>query len=100
MVWFRTTSATLTEILRYSDAETPAKYIAVRDILQRIIVRGEKAIVWACYIKNIELLQDYLHLQGIESRILYGATPVAGDGINEDDEEYSITREFDSSGIP
>jgi len=86
-------TAMLNEILRYSEAEIPAKYIAVRDILQRIIARGEKAIVWACYIKNIESLQDYLHLQGIESRILYGATPVAGDGISEDDEEYSITRE-------
>ncbi len=83
----------LSEILRYSDTETPAKYIAVRDLLKDIIARGEKAIVWACYIKNIELLKDYLYSQGIESRILYGATPVAGDGINEDDEEYSITRE-------
>jgi len=83
----------LNEILRYSEVETPAKYIAVRDILQRIIASGEKAIVWACYIKNIELLQDYLRLQGIDSRILYGATPVAGDGISEDDEEYSFTRE-------
>ena len=83
----------LNEILRYSDAEVPAKYIAVVDLLQPIIARGEKAIIWACYIKNIEMLRDYLHLQGIDSRILYGATPVAGDGISEDDEEYSITRE-------
>ncbi|MEG3070340.1 MAG: C-terminal helicase domain-containing protein [Candidatus Syntrophopropionicum ammoniitolerans] len=86
-------TAMISEILRYSDAEIPAKYIAVKDVLQPIIARGEKAIVWACYIKNIELLQDYLRSQGIESRILYGATPVAGDGINEDDEEYSNTRE-------
>jgi SNF2 family DNA or RNA helicase len=83
----------LNEILRYSDVEIPAKYIAIVDLLQRIIARGEKAIIWACYIKNIEMLRDYLHLQGIDSRILYGATPVAGDGISEDDEEYSITRE-------
>lgn len=86
-------TAMISEILRYSDVEIPAKYIAVKDILQPIIARGEKAIVWACYIKNIELLQDYLRSQGIESRILYGATPVAGDGISEDDEEYSNTRE-------
>ena len=83
----------LNEILRYSESEIPAKYVAARDILQRIIADGEKAIVWASYIKNIELLQDYLLSQGIESRILYGATPVAGDGISEDDDEYSFTRE-------
>lgn len=83
----------LSEILRYAETEVPAKYIAVKEILERIIAGGEKAIVWACYIKNIELLSDYLHSVGIESRILYGATPVAGDGISEDDEEYSFTRE-------
>lgn len=86
-------TAMINEILRYSDAEIPTKYVAVRDILRDIVARGEKAIVWACYIKNIELLRDYLHAQGIGSRILYGATPVAGDGLSEDDEEYSITRE-------
>ncbi|OJU09165.1 MAG: helicase SNF2 [Clostridiales bacterium 43-6] len=83
----------LNEILRYAEAEVPAKYIAVKDILREIIGRGEKAIVWACYIKNIEMLRDYLASNDIDSRILYGATPVAGDGISEDDDEYSITRE-------
>ena len=83
----------LNEILRYSDAEIPAKYVAVRDILKQVIARGEKAIVWACYIQNIELLQIYLESQGINSRILYGATPVAGDGISEEDDKYLLTRE-------
>lgn len=86
-------TAMLNEILRYAEAEVPAKYIAVKDILHKIIDRGEKAIVWACYIKNIEMLRDYLASNGIDSRILYGATPVAGDGISEVDEEYSLTRE-------
>lgn len=86
-------SAMLGEIARYSDSEVPAKYVAVRDLLRDIISRDEKAIVWACYIKNIELLRDYLASQGIESRTLYGATPVAGDSISEDDEEYNLTRE-------
>lgn len=83
----------LNEILRYSDTEIPAKYEAAKNIITDIISRGEKVIVWACYIKNIELFSNYLHSQGIDSRILYGATPIAGDGISEDDEEYALTRE-------
>ena len=83
----------LNEILRYADSEVPAKYVAVRDIIKPLIARGEKAIVWACYIANIKQLQEYLASQGIESRTLYGATPIAGDDINEDDEDYSLTRE-------
>lgn len=84
----------LNEILRYSEVEIPAKYESVKNIITEIIARGEKVIVWACYINNIELLSDYLYSQGISSRILYGATPIAGDGISEEDEEYELTREF------
>lgn len=86
-------SVMLNEIAHYTDMETPAKYVAVRDLIQDIIARGEKAIVWACYIKNIELLRDYLASQGIEARTLYGATPVAGNSVSEEDEAYNLTRE-------
>lgn len=86
-------SAMLNEIARYADTEIPAKYVAVRDLVRDIIARGEKVIVWACYIKNIELLKNYLESQGIETRTLYGATPVAGDSISEEDEAYNLTRE-------
>jgi len=86
-------TAMLNEILRYSDTEVPAKYLAVKNILEQLIARGEKAIVWACYIENIRQLGDYLSSQGIETRSLYGATPIAGEDINEDDEDYSLTRE-------
>lgn len=86
-------SAMLNEIVRYADTEIPAKYVAVRDLVRDIIARGEKVIVWACYIKNIELLKNYLESQGIETRTLYGATPVAGDSISEEDEAYNLTRE-------
>lgn len=86
-------SAMLSEIAHYSDTEIPSKYVAVRDLVRDIIARGEKVIVWACYIKNIELLKNYLESQGIETRTLYGATPVAGDSITEEDEAYNLTRE-------
>lgn len=86
-------SAMLSEIAHYSDTEIPSKYVAVRDLVRDIIARGEKVIVWACYIKNIELLKKYLESQGIETRTLYGATPVAGDSITEEDEAYNLTRE-------
>ena len=86
-------SVVLNEIYRYAEMEIPSKYIAVKKLILDILQRGEKVIVWACYIKNIELLQEYLKSQGIESRTLYGATPIAGDDIHEDDEEYDLTRE-------
>jgi len=83
----------LNEILKYPQNEIPAKYEEAKKIIEGIIAKGEKVIVWACYIKNIEMFRDYLLSHEIDSRILYGSTPVAGDGIGEDDEEYSLTRE-------
>lgn len=83
----------LREILKYSDNEIPAKYEKARDIIKDIIENGGKVIVWACYIKNIEMFSKYLESQGIETRTLYGATPIAGDDLTEEDEEYSLTRE-------
>lgn len=86
-------SEMLKEILKYSDNEIPAKYEAAKDIITRIMSDGGKVIVWACYIKNIEMFHEYLLQEGIDARTLYGATPVAGDLISEEDEEYSYTRE-------
>ena len=75
----------LREILKYSENEIPAKYEKARDIIKGIIDDGGKVIVWACYIKNIEMLSKYLESQGIETRTLYGATPIAGDDLTEED---------------
>lgn len=86
-------SEMLKEILRYSTNEIPAKYEKAKEIIEKIISDGGKVIVWACYIKNIELLKEYLEGNGIPVRTLYGATPIAGDDISEEDEEYSLTRE-------
>lgn len=86
-------SEMLKEILRYSSREIPAKYEKAKEIIDKIIADGGKVIVWACYIKNIEMLRSYLESQGIECRTLYGATPIAGDDISEEDEDDSLTRE-------
>ena len=86
-------SEMLREILKYSTNEIPAKYEKAKQIIEKIIAEGGKVIVWACYIKNIELLKEYLEENEIAVRTLYGATPIAGDDVSEEDEEYSLTRE-------
>lgn len=86
-------SEILKDILKYSTNEIPAKYEKAKEIIEKIISDGGKVIVWACYIKNIELLKEYLEGNWIPVRTLYGSTPIAGDDISEEDEEYSLTRE-------
>ncbi len=86
-------SVMLREILEYDDNEIPAKFEKAKEIIENIISAGGKVIVWACFIKNIEMLSDYLRKHGIESRTLYGATPIAGDELSEIDDDYCLTRE-------
>ena len=88
-------SEILGQILNYKNLETPKKFLVAGELINEIIQQGEKVIVWATFVQNISDFQDYLSSIGIESKILYGATPIEQ---NEPDENIetreSIIREF------
>lgn len=86
-------SMIMADVMRYYEDEIPAKYEACAKLINEITASGGKVVVWAIFIKTIETLQSYLDSVGIPSKTLYGATPVATDGMNEDDENYEFTRE-------
>lgn len=75
----------ITDILRYSSNEVPAKFLKAREIIEEIINKGGKVIVWAIYIKNILDFEKYLTLNNIPCKTLYGATPVDTDDEIDDD---------------
>ena len=79
------------DIMRFYNENVPAKYEECCRLVKEILARGEKAIVWVIFIENITRLQEYFKENGIESRTLYGATPVAADNMSE--EQYALTRE-------
>lgn len=83
----------INSVLRYHNNETPAKFEAALELIKEIIAKDGKVVVWACYIKTIELFSDFLNENGIPCKILFGATPVAFDGMTEEDDGYSDTRE-------
>jgi SNF2 family DNA or RNA helicase len=60
-------------------------------LVQDLIYKGEKVIIWAMFISNIESLSRFLSQKGVDNRVLYGATPVATDEM--DDDERELTRE-------
>lgn len=88
-------SEILGQILNYKNLETPKKFLVAGELINEIIQQGEKVIVWATFVQNISDFQDYLSSIEIESKILYGATPIEQ---NEPDENVetreSIIREF------
>jgi SNF2 family DNA or RNA helicase len=86
-------SMIMSDVMRYYEDEIPAKYEACAQLINDITKDGGKVVVWAIFIKTIETLQSYLDSIGIKSRALYGATPIATDGMTEDDVNYELTRE-------
>lgn len=84
-------SDVLKSIIDYEANETPAKYIAVKQLVEQIISEGGKVVIWATFIHTIHGLKDYLESNEIRCQELYGATPVEREGI--DDDEYVLTRE-------
>lgn len=80
-------SSLITDVLQYEKSETPAKFVKARELIESIIAKGEKVVVWAIYIKNIIDFEHYLLANGIPCKTLYGATPVTSGDENEEDVE-------------
>ena len=92
-------AAMMNEILRFYNEQIPAKYEECLKLVKDILSKGEKVIVWATFIKNIEYLSEYFKLNGIECERLYGATPVANDDMSEEERlgtREGIVKEFNS----
>ena len=87
------------EIRTFIKDEIPNKFLVVADIVEKIIKSGGKVLIWASFIKNIERMKACLSSRGINTRELYGATPVEGDDKSDELENLSreaIVREFNS----
>jgi len=86
-------SLIMQDITRFYIDEIPAKYVVCAELVKRIISENGKVVIWAIFIKTIESLEYYFQSIGIECRTLFGATPIASDGMTSDDVKYELTRE-------
>lgn len=85
----------ISKILKYQSFETPSKFIETMKLVEEIIRRGEKVIIWTTFIQNVKDLQTYLLLNQIESKLLIGEVPVESDNQPQLFEtRESIIREF------
>jgi SNF2 family DNA or RNA helicase len=88
-------SEILSNILNYGEIETPAKFTAVKELVQKILSRGEKVIIWGTFIHTVKGLQSYLLEEGISSKLLIGEIPVETDNSPQLFEtRESIIRDF------
>lgn len=91
--------AFIAEISQFTADEIPPKFIKAAELAEQIITNGGKVIIWANFIKNLLDLKTYLNSRGIETRELYGATPVensSGEAESSAFTREAIVREFNS----
>lgn len=86
-------SEVLRAITDYEQIETPSKYVAVKELIEKIVSAGEKVVVWATFIHTVLGLKDYLLSCGIACQELYGAIPVEKGAETSTQEDEAITRE-------
>ena len=70
-------SEIINKILNYTKLEkVPSKFEKVRELVSKIVDRGEKVVLWGTFISSIKQLQKHLKENGIESELLIGEVPV------------------------
>jgi len=78
------------KICDYPLNETPAKFIAIKNLIeQKIIEQKEKVIIWTIFIQNAKELKKYLQSFNIESKLLIGE-------IGQEEREATIQKFNDS----
>ena len=83
-------SEIINKILNYNELEkVPTKFKKVRELVSKIVDKGEKVVLWGTFITSIKQLQKYLKECGIESELLIGEVPIEQD----DTPENILTRE-------
>ncbi|MFD1991774.1 DEAD/DEAH box helicase [Paenibacillus nicotianae] len=88
-------SEIINKIINYNKLEIPIKFQYILNLVNKIVQAKQKVIIWAIFIQNMHDLKTYLKNNNIESRLLYGDTPVETDSKNNTiDTRESIIKEF------
>ena len=85
----------LSDVIRlYDEYETPAKLEALVSIVEELTDRGEKVVVWANFVRTLELILEKLEGLGHQARLIYGATPIEKASVSDELTREAIIREF------
>lgn len=85
-------------ITHYDELETPAKLEMLLKLVQGIVGKGEKVVVWANFIRTLERIREFLGSHGFGVRLIYGATPVEKLDIEDELTREEIISEFVDPG--
>ncbi len=72
----------------------PKKFICVKNLCNEIISNDGKVIIWCTFIENIKQLSEYLSINNISNKVLFGEVPTSSSTEVIFDSRESIIKEF------
>ncbi len=81
-------------IANYDNYEEPAKLTRIISMIDGLLSRKEKVIIWSNFIGTISLIEKTLHDKGIYCKKIIGATPVEREVISIEETREKIRNEF------
>jgi len=78
-------------IATYSRTEVPGKVTALLELIAGLRERGEKVVVWSCFVNTLYLLQEHCQSRQWMAEVVCGRTPTTP-GTGGDTRDYIIER--------
>ena len=82
---------------KYPEYETPVKFELTNDLVRKLLLDGEKVVIWTTFIHNIKMLRKYF--EDIDPFVVYGAVPKDESEDSEFNREQQI-RNFKETANP
>ena len=76
------------ELIEQFSSEVPNKYIQTKEIVEEVVEKNEKIIIWTIFIHNAKRLQEYLRKNKVQSKLLIGEIDI--------DERESTIKKFNN----
>ena len=78
----------------YDILEAPSKLTQLTSLVEELLLRKEKVIVWSNFIGTINLIDKTLKSKGVFCKKIIGATPVETEKLSREETRESIRNEF------
>jgi len=75
-------------LIEQFSSEVPNKYIQTKEIVEEVVEKNEKIIIWTIFIHNAKRLQEYLRKNKVQSKLLIGEIDI--------DERESTIKKFNN----
>ena len=81
-------------ILNYDDLELPGKLEYLLLLVDGLMEKNQKIVIWAHFIGTLELIVRLLKQNGHYCKLIYGKTPIEQTSVEEEETREKIRNEF------